>query len=274
MFPGVDGFHWTAAHIIFLALFFAVAVTIFTTVIFAAWRSAHDLRTHKAAELCWKSEFNELPRGDRRCRHELAGRVPARICDNAFDCRSCIKYDELAALPASAAINTAGLNYPEDRLYHRGHSWVTLDFDGTVTIGLDDLAQHLIGVPDAVQLPELGSEIEINNTAWTIKKHGTTIAVRAPLEGTVLATGGAEQGWYLKLRPRRDVKNPRTLRHLLRGSEISGWVTRELERLQMQLQPLQSTPTLADGGVLESKLMDVVPDADWDTVLSDTFLQS
>ena len=28
MFPGIDGFHWTAGHIIFLSLFFAVVMTI------------------------------------------------------------------------------------------------------------------------------------------------------------------------------------------------------------------------------------------------------
>ena len=42
-----------------------------------------------------------------------------------------------------------------------------------------------------------------------------------------------EQGWYLKVRPRLDPKDPVTLRHLLRGPESSRLgVTRELERLQ------------------------------------------
>ena len=28
MFPGIDGFHWTVAHVVFLSLFFAVVMTI------------------------------------------------------------------------------------------------------------------------------------------------------------------------------------------------------------------------------------------------------
>ena len=28
MFPGIDGFHWTVGHVLFLMLFFAVALTI------------------------------------------------------------------------------------------------------------------------------------------------------------------------------------------------------------------------------------------------------
>ena len=35
MFPGIDGFHWTVAHVVFLSLFFAVVVTILTTVVSA-----------------------------------------------------------------------------------------------------------------------------------------------------------------------------------------------------------------------------------------------
>src|SRR5512135_1252299 len=99
MFPGIDGFHWTVGHILFLVLFFAVALTIAATVISAVWRTASDFRSHRANELCWKSDFAELPVSDRRCRHELAGRVISRTCDNSFDCRSCGKYSQFAVLP-------------------------------------------------------------------------------------------------------------------------------------------------------------------------------
>ena len=89
MFPGIDGFHWTFGHILFLALFFAVALTILLTVASAIRRTARDFRTHRAIDFCWHSDFAELPEADRRCRHELAGRVipaPATtpsIADNA-----------------------------------------------------------------------------------------------------------------------------------------------------------------------------------------------
>ena len=38
MFPGIDGFHWTVGHIVFLSVFFAVVLTIGATVVSAAWR--------------------------------------------------------------------------------------------------------------------------------------------------------------------------------------------------------------------------------------------
>ncbi len=84
MFPGIDGFHWTFGHVLFLSLFFAVALTIFTTIASAVVRTIRDFRDHRAIDFCWKADFVELPPSDRRCRHELAGRVSSRTCDQRF----------------------------------------------------------------------------------------------------------------------------------------------------------------------------------------------
>ena len=89
-----------------------------------------------------------------------------------------------------------------------------------------------------------------------------------------MGVGGAKEGWYLKIRPRLDASDPATLRHLLRGPEVHGWLLRELERLQMQLLAPNTPPALADGGVLLPGLMDAVPEADWEIVLADTFLEA
>lgn len=274
MFPGIDGFHWTVGHVVFLSLFFAVVVTILTTVASAAWRTTRDFSTHRAVALCWKADFVELPEADRRCRHELAGRVTSRTCDNAFDCRHCEKYAQFAVLPTTGLANDLGLNYPNNRFYHRGHTWVKPAEGGTFTIGLDELADHLIGSPDAIDLPSVGTELEVNQTAWSISKNGNKIRVRAPIEGTIIGVGGSKEGWYLKIRPRLDPRDPATLRHLLRGPEVQGWVSRELERLQVQLRSPNTPPALADGGVLMPGLMDAVPEADWNSVLADTFLEA
>ncbi len=272
MFPGIDGFHWTFGHVLFLSLFFAVALTIFATIASAVVRTVHDFRDHRAIDFCWKADFVELPASDRRCRHELAGRVSSRTCDNAFDCRGCVNYSKFASLPAAGVQQASGLDYPADRYYHRGHTWVKPADDGTLIVGLDDLAQHLIGDPDSVRLPVIGDEIEINQIAWSVRKNKKTIPVRAPVEGTIISVGSPEEGWYLKIRPRFDARSPATLRHLLRGPEVQAWVNRELERLQIQLRTPGSPPALADGGLLFPDLMGTLPDADWDTVLSDTFL--
>jgi glycine cleavage system H lipoate-binding protein len=170
-------------------------------------------------------------------------------------------------------VGDLGIAYSKDRFYHRGHTWVEPQEDGTLAIGLDELADRLIGSPDSIGMPEVGSEIELNGPAWRIKKAGKEILVRAPLEGKVVAIGGPNQGWYLKIRPRLDPQDPATLLHLLRGPEVHGWLNRELERLQLQLRTPNSAPALADGGALIHGVMDAIPEANWDTVLADTFLE-
>jgi hypothetical protein len=268
MFPWVDGFHWSPGHIIFLSLFFSVVLTILVTFSSALWRTASDFRTHRATEICWRVNFEELPTAERHCRHQLAGRIASRICDNAFECRQCVKYSEFAALSAKIPSQDVGIGYSNELLYHRGHTWVRPEDDGTLTVGLDELAGHLIGHPDSVELPVKGSEIECNGTAWRMMKNGHEILVRAPIEGTVVCTGGVEDGWYLRLRP----CGPMNLRHLLHGTEVSGWLSGELNRLQSQLAVSKAQPCLADGGTLVPELMDAMPEADWDTVLAATFL--
>ena len=64
MFPGIDGFHWTFGHVIFSSLFFAVVLTIFTTVASAAWCERRAIfADHRAIDFCWQADFAELPRG-------------------------------------------------------------------------------------------------------------------------------------------------------------------------------------------------------------------
>ncbi len=41
-----------------------------------------------------------------------------------------------------------------------------------------------------------------------------------------------------------------------------------------QLRAPNTAPSLADGGVLMPDLMDAMPEADWGTVLADTFLET
>jgi hypothetical protein len=162
MFPWNDGFHWAAGHIIFLSLFFAVVLTILTTFVAAIWHTVSEFRENRAARTCWKQTFEALPEEERRCRHQLAGRVLSRTCDNAFDCCHCEKYTKFAALPARIPSPNPGVDYSDKLLYHRGHTWVQPQEDGTFTIGLNEFAGHLIGKPDSMELPAKGNRLESN----------------------------------------------------------------------------------------------------------------
>jgi glycine cleavage system H protein len=244
-------------------------------VIFAVFRSRRDLRAHQTEEIRWHSDFHDLPARDRVCRHVLTGEFQSRECPNAFDCRHCETHARLIALhppeqPDETEEEIFGMSFPLDRLYHRGHAWARPEADGTVTVALDELGGRLVGAPDAVDLPRPGTLIHANGTAFHIHKREADVRVLSPVDGQVVEAGGPGRGWYLKVKP---LNGQMDMRHLLCGAEIKPWLLREMERLQLALSAEGAAPTLADGGVPVADIAQGYPEADWDAVCGEMFLE-
>lgn len=273
MLPFVDGFHWTFGHILFLTAFGMIAATMAVTMLIVLRRVTDNHRRNRVAAIQWQSDFHELGESDRRCRHELSGRVESRECHHSFDCGQCsghAKFSAALAVPAGeSGMETFGLAFPSDRLYHRGHTWVRIESDGLLTIGLDDFGRRLLGKPDRVELPEPGTEITAYGPAWHAYRNGAGVRILSPAGGVVVETGGPDQDWYLKIRPRDGYQN---LTHLLSGAEVSAWLRRELERLQVLVAPAGAGASLADGGVLMEDLPKAQPEANWDAIYGKMFL--
>ena len=272
MFPWNYGFHFGVASYIFLGAFYTVLLVVATTVLNAFWRAHRDLSKGKAEDIRWHPDFHDLPAADRACRHVLTGEFKSRECPNAFDCRGCDTHARLVALhPPAAAESGAeifGMSFPLDRMYHRGHTWAHLENDGTMTVGLDDLGRRLLGSPDAVELPKPGVRVTTNGTAFRFRKRDADVRVLSPIDGEVVETGGPDRPWYLRVRP-----DPLNVTHLLRGAEVRPWLMREMERLQLALSQEGAVPTLADGGVPVADIAASYPEADWDAVCGEMFLE-
>jgi hypothetical protein len=274
MFPGVNGFQWTPIHIVFLGAFFTVAMVMLTTATLALLRSSRSLGDTKRVEkIRWHEDFHDLAAGEKQCRHVLSGEFSDRVCQHEFDCRECKTHATLPAAQTRAAAagpcDMFGLDMPLDRFYHRGHSWAKPEPDGTVVIGLDDLAIRAFGPPEKVELPEPGTQVTVNGTAWHMFRGRSDVRVLSPVEGEVVETGGPRDGWYLKVRPAGGVFDGR---HLLTGGEIRPWIMRELERIQMALSPATVGSSLADGGIPVTDMPGSLPSADWDQVWGRMFL--
>ncbi len=277
MLPWAHGFRWDAGHVIFLGIFYGVVLVIAVTLVRALLNARRDFKTQEQDEIMWHAGFEDLPMAVRACRHELRGAVSRRKCDHGFDCRTCATHGKILAqapLPAAQVREQEeeifGLHMPLDRFYHRGHSWARPEADGTFTVGLDDFSTRVIGKPDGVDLPALGTQVHVNGAGWHLLKQKQRLRILAPVEGEVVATGGPDKGWYLRVRP---CKPGADLRHLLRGAEIRPWLLREMERLQLSLAPAGVGPMLADGGVPVEDITRENPEAKWDAVLGDLFLE-
>lgn len=280
MFPFVYGFTWDAGNIIFLGLFFSVVAVIVSTLAVAVLRARRDFKLRKEELIRWKSDFHDLPTSARKCRHEFTGEFTQRTCDNAFECGECATHAKLVehALQTGGAPDDVesgqqrifGFDMPLDRMYHRGHTWVRPESDGTFTVGIDDLGARLLGTPDAVEFPPVGSRVHMNGTAWHMKKKETDVRILAPVDGEVIEAGGPGKGWYLRVKPPGEKVETR---HLLKGNEIRPWLMREMERLQISLAVEGVGASLADGGEPVKDFSKSYPHADWDSVLGDMFLE-
>ncbi|MGZ5443938.1 MAG: glycine cleavage system protein H [Thermoanaerobaculia bacterium] len=260
MFPGIYDFDWNAGHLVFLGIFYAVLLVVAATMVIAVIRAVRGMRVRRVEALRWHADFEDLPARARACRHELTGEVETRVCGNGFDCRHCADHPRFVAAhgvsPTCDDARVAGFEVPRDRRYHRGHTWVRQEEDGLLTIGLDDLGAHLLGRPEKVSLPAAGTRLVANGTGWEAVKNGIRIRVLAPVDGEVVAVGGADEGWWLRVKPDGDAADTR---HLLSAAEARPWMLREVERLQLAVAPEGIGATLADGGLPVDDLSAAIP---------------
>ena len=273
MFPWSREFVWDAGHVAFFGALYSVLATVAGTLAFAAWRAWRDAREGRATAIAWHGDFEEMPRSARPCRHQLTGEAPERTCGNGFDCRRCADHARFEALrqasgPAEPAAHF-GFALPLDRLYHRGHTWVKPEPDGTLTVGLDDLARRLVGTPERVELPAAGERVEVNGPAGRLRTRGREVRVLSPVDGKVVEVCGEGAAFTLRVDPGHTAD----LRHLLSGDEVRAWALRELERLQGALGSTELGAALADGGELVEDVGAVLPSDRYDAILGEMLLE-
>ena len=106
------------------------------------------------------------------------------------------------------------MNFPADLRYTASHEWVRLESDGTLTVGITDLAQDSLGELVYVDLPALGKRVTAGESCAVVESTKAASDVYAPIAGEVIATNEAlsgapqtvnespyETGWLFKLKP-------------------------------------------------------------------------
>ncbi|HOD28726.1 MAG TPA: glycine cleavage system protein GcvH [Syntrophales bacterium] len=75
--------------------------------------------------------------------------------------------------------------FPEDYLYSREHLWVRVDGD-LATIGITDYAQEKLGEVLSIELPEIDTEIERDESFGSLESAKAVIELIAPVGGQVV----------------------------------------------------------------------------------------
>ncbi len=106
------------------------------------------------------------------------------------------------------------MNFPNDLHYTASHEWIRSEADGSVTVGITDLAQDSLGELVYVDLPALGKTLAAAESCAVVESTKAASDVYAPIAGEVIAVNDAlsaapqtvnespyESGWLFKLKP-------------------------------------------------------------------------
>ena len=103
---------------------------------------------------------------------------------------------------------------PGDLKFLSSHEWVRVEPDGSVTIGISDHAQDLLGDIVFVELPEIGQSIDAETDAAIVESVKAASDVYSPISGEVtevnpiledqpeiINSSPYEDGWFYKVIP-------------------------------------------------------------------------
>lgn len=129
-------------------------------------------------------------------------------------------------------------NIPGELKYSKSHEWVRIEEDGSVTIGITDHAQDLMGDMVFVELPETGNDYDTGGDCAVVESVKAASDIYAPIAGQVSAVNETladtpeilnsdpyGEGWIFRMQP-GDIGE---LDDLLNANEYEELVTADQE---------------------------------------------
>ncbi|MFO7593714.1 MAG: glycine cleavage system protein GcvH [Pseudomonadota bacterium] len=105
-------------------------------------------------------------------------------------------------------------NVPEELKYTKSHEWIRLEADGSVTIGITEHAQELLGDMVFVELPESGHVVTAEEDCAVVESVKAASDVYAPIDGEITDVNSAledspelvnqspyGEGWLFRMKP-------------------------------------------------------------------------
>jgi glycine cleavage system H protein len=76
-------------------------------------------------------------------------------------------------------------NIPADLKYAKTHEWAHLESDGSLTVGITDHAQYLLGDLVFIELPEVGSSVAAGKEVAVVESVKAASDIYAPVSGKI-----------------------------------------------------------------------------------------
>jgi glycine cleavage system H protein len=128
------------------------------------------------------------------------------------------------------------MSIPSNYVFTPSHEWVLDNGDGTITLGVSDHAQELLGDVVFVELPEIGREVEAGEEFSLVESVKAASDIYSPVTGEVVAVndeledspetvneGPYEGGWIVKIK----LSDPSELTKLLNADAYAATIAEE-----------------------------------------------
>ena len=227
--------------------------------------------------------LRRLPLGKRPCIHYANGYMDYRACIYDYQCEVCefnqyVEDDHQVHVVSNPVdvMDIRGFKMPQGYYFHKGHTWVRIEEDSQVRIGLDEFALRLLGPLDKITAPLVGSRVEQGRTDIALRRNDNRARVMSPVTGVVTAinaelrdTGSLAnkdpyaKGWVMRVHTeglRTDLKN------LKIGEESGAVLSSEIDRLYNVIEAAAG-PLAADGGFLADDIYGHLPQVEWERLI-------
>lgn len=124
--------------------------------------------------------------------------------------------------------------YPKDYKYTKEHEWIQIN-GNTGTVGITDHAQESLGDIVFVELPKMGTQLQVGKSFGTVESVKAVSELYAPASGKVSAVNDAlnqspeninkdaHAAWMIKL----ELTNPAEVNALLSADDYEKYVAEE-----------------------------------------------
>lgn len=241
-----------------------------------------------------------------KCVWMSAGVVSYKLCNLEFDCEHCA-YDIIIRFKISSEIvngkykisnNSKIVDYSEqakmliDKLmdveidpayyYSKNHICLCDSDPGMVLIGIDSLLANILNYLTCIVLLPVGESVKQRKSFCWLIQQGRTLTLYSPISGTVvqnntllinspdlIRSSDFQKSWLTKVKLNKDSR----LEEFYTGEKAQVWFQNELKRTKytfyeiIEKQRTLKSPTQFDGGLCSTSLSEIIPYAEYWTIL-------
>lgn len=232
----------------------------------------------------WKDRLKKRPLAQRPCIHHMKHHIGFKTCPQAYHCIDC-EFDQYfhdqfkvhTVLHPVGFDDISGVTLPAGYYFHPGHTWIKIEDQGLVRMGIDDFACRLLGQFDRFAAPLMGKKLEQGRPAVTLSRRGHRVTFPSPVTGIITEVNDGirktpgrinqapyTDGWVFMIHC-PDLKQE--MKSLMFMDACKNFMTGEVHRLTAFLEE-ETQMKAADGGSLVDDLFGNLPGVSWDCLVN------